>query len=158
MRCDLAAAGSALPTLPVPVLLTPDPLRLARFYVDVLEFELLQHIVGVFAALRCGSLPLQVWGRQDARPACTRVLLEDGDMSIFELHRRLMRTAPALVDSHAPQSTPWGAWQFRLTDLDANQLLFMQWPREAAPTGSDRDLRGVHRSRARQGGTTGSAE
>lgn len=147
MRCDLGVGGTALPTLPVPVLLTPNPLRLARFYVHALEFELLQHIVGVFASLRRGSLPLQVWGREDAKPACTRVLLEDGDVSIFKIHQQLMRTAPALLDSPWPRAMPWGAWQFRLTDIDANQLLFMQWPEGArlaagddqAPSGLSKD-------------------
>lgn len=128
MRCDVVAAEAALPGMPVPVLLSPDPLRLARFYVHVLEFELLQHIVGVFASLRCGAFRLQIWGRQDARPACTRILLEDGDASIFDVHRHLMRTAPALVDTPSPRRMPWGAWQWRLTDIDGNQLLFIQWP------------------------------
>ena len=137
MRCDVAAAEAALPTMGVPVLLSPDPLRLARFYVHVLEFELLQHIVGVFAALRCGSLPLQVWGRPDAKPACTRILLETGDACIFDIHRRLMRTAPALVDAPSPQRMAWGAWRLRLTDIDGNQLLFMQWPEGARIEGPD---------------------
>lgn len=131
MRADVAATVAALPTFPVPVLLSPDPLRLARFYVHVLEFELVQHIAGVFAALRCGVLPLQIWGRADAKPACTRVLLESGDASIFDVHRHLARTAPALLDAPSPQRTPWGAWHLRLTDIDGNQLLFIQWPESA---------------------------
>jgi hypothetical protein len=137
MRCDLAAAGGALPTLPVPVLLSPDPLRLARFYVHVLEFELVQHIVGVFASLRGGALPLQIWGRQDAKPGCTRILLETGDTSIFEVHRQLVRTAPALLDASSPQLMPWGARQLRMTDIDGNQLLFIQWPECARVADTD---------------------
>jgi len=137
MRCDVSAAGTALPALPVPVLLSPDPLRLARFYVHVLEFDLLQHIVGVFASLRCGSLPLQIWGRHDARPACTRILLETGDASIFEVHQQLMRTAPALVEPSSPRLMPWGAWQLRMTDIDGNQLLFIQSPQCARVGGID---------------------
>lgn len=131
MRCDLSFDGEALPTLPMPVLFTPDPLRLARFYVHALEFELVQHIVGVFAALRSGSLPLQVWGRQDARPTRTRVILEEGDASVFDVHGQLMRVAPALLDTPAPRRMPWGAWQFCLTDIDANRLVFVQPERPA---------------------------
>lgn len=127
MRCELALAGSLLPTQPVPVLLTRDPLRLARFYVHALEFELVQHIVGVFASLRSGSLPLQVWGRQDAQPTRTHVTLEEGDASIFDVHRQLQRVAPALLDTPVPRRTQWGPWQFCLTDIDGNRLLFQQW-------------------------------
>jgi hypothetical protein len=128
MRCDLAVGATALPTMPVPVLVTADPLRLARFYVHALEFELVQHIVGVFASLRSGSLPLQLWGRKDAPPARARILLESGDPSIFDLHRRLMRVAPALVDARTPRRTVWGVWQFCLTDIDGNRLEFIEWP------------------------------
>lgn len=128
MKCDLALAGARLPTLPVPLLLSTDPLRLARFYVHVLEFELAQHIVGVFAFLRSGTLPLQVWGSADARPGRSRILLEPGDPSIFDVHRQLARVAPALVDARAPRRHAWGAWQFCLTDIDGNRLEFLQWP------------------------------
>lgn len=138
MKCDVALAGTALPTLPVPVLLTPDPLRLARFYVHALEFELAQHIVGVFASLRSACFPLQVWGRQDARPARTQVVLEEGDAPIFDVHRHLLRVAPALLDTPSLRRTSWGAWQFCLTDIDGNQLRFMQWTgrRDSPPDGS----------------------
>lgn len=140
MRCELTYGATELPTLSHPVLLSPDPLRLARFYVHALEFELVQHIVGVFAALRSGALPLQVWGRQDARPGRTSVLLEHGDASIFDLHRQLMRVAPALLDTRLPRRMPWGAWQFCLTDIDGNQLQFSQWrEHDQAGAPGDRD-------------------
>lgn len=126
MRCQATFGGTELPVLPSPVLLSRDPLRLARFYVHALEFELVQHIVGVFASLRSGALPLQVWGRQDACPGRTSVLLEPGDACIFTMHRQLMRVAPALLDSRLPRRMPGGGWQFRLTDIDGNQLLFEQ--------------------------------
>ncbi|HEX7892205.1 MAG TPA: hypothetical protein VF522_22840 [Ramlibacter sp.] len=122
----------------VPVVLTADPLRLARFYVHALEFELAQHIVGVFASLRSASFPLQVWGRRDARPARTRIVLEEGDAPIFDIHRHLWRVAPALLDGSSPQRTCCGAWQFRLTDIDGNQLVFMQWAGKAARAAAPR--------------------
>lgn len=119
--------GTALPTQSVPVLFSPDPVRLARFYAYALEFQITQHIVGVFALLRSPALPLQIWGRRDAKPTCTQVILEEGDPTIFDVHRQLARVAPALIDAQRPMRTPWGAWQFGMTDIDANQLLFMQW-------------------------------
>lgn len=142
MRCDVALDGRALPTQPVPVLLSADPLRLARFYVHALEFELLQHIAGVFASLRSGALPLQVWGRHDAQPARTCITLEEQDASIFDVHRQLLRVAPALLDTPSPRRTAWGPWQFCLTDIDANQLLFLQWsPRERRTGGAGKAAR-----------------
>lgn len=127
MRCDIALAGTPLPTQLVPVLLSRDPLRLARFYVHALEFELVQHIVGVFACLRSAALPLQVWGRQDAQPTRAHVTLEEGDASIFDVHRQLQRVAPALLDTPTPRQVHWGPWQFCLTDIDGNRLVFQQW-------------------------------
>lgn len=127
MRCDVSVAGSVLPPLPVPVLLTPEPSRLARFYVHALEFEMVQHIAGVFALLRSGTFSLQVWGRRNAPPSRSRVTLDEGDASIFDVHRQLVRVAPALLDAPSPQRTPWGAWRFALTDIDANRLEFTQW-------------------------------
>jgi hypothetical protein len=137
MKCGLSFAGAELPTLPCPVLLSRDPLRLARFYIHALEFELVQHIVGVFASLRSAALPLQVWGRQDARPGRTNVILEQDDPSIFDVHRQLLRVAPALLDSRSPRRMPWGAWQFGLTDIDGNQLQFVQWRRGAHAPADD---------------------
>lgn len=146
MKCELAFAGAGLPTLPCPVLLSRDPLRLARFYIHALEFELVQHIVGAFASLRSAALPLQVWGRRDAHPGRTTVVLEQGDASIFDVHRQLVRVAPALLDSRSPRPMAWGAWQFGLTDIDGNQLLFVQWrdgPPPADAARSHRILRGT---------------
>lgn len=141
MKCELAFAGAGLPTLPCPVLLSRDPVRLARFYIHALEFELVQHIVGVFACLRSAALPLQIWGRHDARPGRTSVILEQDDASIFDVHRQLMRVAPALLDSRSPRAMAWGAWQFGLTDIDGNQLLFVQWRDDPPPAGASRSQR-----------------
>ena len=126
----MALAGTAVPPLPFPTLFSVDPSRLARFYAHALDFQILQHIPGVCAFLRNGTLPLQVWGRQDARPSCAHVTLDaPDDPSIFDIHGELMRAAPALVDVRSPRAMPWGAWQFCLTDIDGNRLTFTQWPR-----------------------------
>lgn len=129
MKCDLSLGGAALPTLPLPVLVSPQPLRLVRFYVHALEFQLHQHIPGVFAALSSGLLPLQVWGRRDARRSRACVTLEPGDPSVFDLHRQLRRVGPALLDGPSPRALGPHGWQFLLTDIDGNQLVFTQWGR-----------------------------
>lgn len=141
MRCDVALAGTALPPLPFPTLFSPDPSRLARFYAHALDFQILQHIPGVCAFLRSGTLPLQIWGRKDAQPACAHVTLEEDDASIFDIHTELLRAAPSLVDGSSPRAMPWGAWQSCLTDIDGNRLVFTQWPRAKAKARAAREPR-----------------
>lgn len=138
MRCETASPGLSLPALPVPLLVTREPGRLALFYAGVLGLDLVHHVPGAFAFLRGGGLALQLWGRPDAAPGCASVTLEDGDASIFEIHANLARAAPALLDG-SPRRMPWGGWQFRLSDIDGNRLVFLQWgaraqePRRGSP-------------------------
>ena len=34
---------------------------------------------------------------------------------------------PQQLDEVAPELKPWGAWEFILTDLDGNRLVFLEW-------------------------------
>jgi hypothetical protein len=52
--------------------------------------------------------------------------LDEPGQCIFQLHARPARHARALLDA-PPQLRPWGAWEFRLTDIDGNRLVFVQW-------------------------------
>lgn len=127
MRCESASGGESLPCLPTPVLFTSDLQRLSAFYEVAAGFELLQHVPGVCATLRRAGLVLQLWARAGRSPGHSWITLEAGDPSIFELHRQLAQQAQPLLDCLAPQLSTWGAWEFGLTDIEGNRLVFVQW-------------------------------
>lgn len=46
---------------------------------------------------------------------------------MFEVHARLAQHARGALGEDAPRLRPWGAWEFSLTDIEGNRLIFVQW-------------------------------
>lgn len=116
-----------LPALAIPMLRTPQLGRAVAHYREAAGFTLAQHVPGVVALLRHGPLCLQLWQSQaPVAPALCRVPLDGVQAEVFDIHRRLARTARAWIDG-TPRLTPWGAWEFSATDAEGNCLVFVQW-------------------------------
>ncbi len=99
-------------------------------YRDVMGFSVCQHIPGVLAVLRLGSLRLHLWQRaaptltlHPGKPVtCYRVPCE----SVFDLYKSLANRVPERIAA-APTLKPWGAWECEVRDGDGNVLRLVQW-------------------------------
>ena len=116
-----------LPALAIPMLRTPQLARAVAHYREAAGFTLAQHVPGVVALLRHGPLCLQLWQSEAVVPPARCCVPLDGvQADVFDIHRRLARTARGWIDG-APQLMPWGAWEFNATDAEGNRLVFVQW-------------------------------
>lgn len=140
-----------LPTLTVPVLRTADLRRLTAFYCHAMDFRLLQEVPGVLAYMAHGPVRMQLWQSAGVVRDTCRITLDGPEENVFQIYRRLSGSARALLHESAPRLKPWGAWEFALTDIDGNRLMFVQWgrkivPAQTAPRSPD------HRSPSQPGG------
>lgn len=122
-----------------PILRTRNLRQLVTFYVEALDFRVVQMVPDVVALLACGPFQIQLWQSQRASGRCLATLAA-GAGTIFDLHARLARHGRSLL-SGAPQLKVWGAFEFSLVDYEGNQLVFLQWV-----AGTD-DRRGRARAR-----------
>jgi catechol 2,3-dioxygenase-like lactoylglutathione lyase family enzyme len=110
----------------IPIVRTAHLPRLVAFYVEALGFRLVQQVPHVVALLACGPVRLQLWQSPCAGGRCV-LTLDGAGGNVFAVHAHLRRLGRHLLSGNGPELKPWGAWEFTLTDLDANQLVFMQW-------------------------------
>lgn len=123
-----------LPVLAIPMLRAPQLGRAVAHYREAAGFTLAQQVPGVVALLRHGPLCLQLWQSEaPVLPVLCRVPLDGIQAGVFDIHRRLARTARAWIDG-APRMKPWGAWEFSATDAEGNRLVFVQWVLSSAFT------------------------
>jgi hypothetical protein len=121
----------------IPIVRTTHLRRLVVFYVEALGFRVLQEVPHVVALLAHGRLRLQLWQSDFAGSRCA-ITLDGAGATIFDVHTRLAKVGRHLLSGNAPQLKPWGAWEFTLTDLDANQLVFLQWAGSCASFSASR--------------------
>jgi hypothetical protein len=126
---------------------TPCLARAVADYTQVLGFECLQQVPGVYARLVHGPLCVQLWacgavpGRWE-RVSPQHKAFEPGHhrveiVGIHALHERLRKAllAPCRtslagrtalhahrLDATTPEWQPWGAWEARVQDVDGNVL------------------------------------
>lgn len=108
-----------------PILRTRNLHQLVTFYVEALDFRVVQLVPHVAALLSCGSFQLQLWQWERASGRCVATL-EAGTRTIFDLHARFARHGRSLL-SGPPELRAWGAFEFGLVDFEGNQLVFLQW-------------------------------
>jgi len=116
-----------VPTMTVPALCTANLAQLLAHYRDEWGFEVVQHVPGVVAFVRHGPVSLQLWQRAGRFQRDCRIRLDGQDANVFQVHARLARQARRALGEEAPQLRPWGAWEFSLTDIEGNRLIFVQW-------------------------------
>lgn len=110
---------------PDPVLRTRNLHQLVAFYVEALDFRVVQLVPHVAALLSCGSFQIQLWQSESASGRCVATLEADRH-TIFELHARMARHGRSLL-SGPPELRAWGAFDFGLVDFEGNHLVFLQW-------------------------------
>lgn len=102
-------------------------------YTQVLGFDVVQHIPGVYARLVHGPLCVQLWacgatpGRWESAAAPHKPFAPGHHrveiVGIHALHERLRKGLHAhRLDAAAPEWQPWGAWEARVQDADGNVL------------------------------------
>lgn len=108
-----------------PTLRTRNLQQLVTFYVEALDFRVVQLVPHVVALLSCGPLRIQLWQSKCASGRCVATLAA-GRSTIFDLHAQLARYGRSLL-SGPPELRAWGAFEFSLVDLEGNQVVFLQW-------------------------------
>ena len=144
---SLQGEGTPVSRVSVADVRTPCLRRAVADYTQVLGFQCLQHVPGVFSRLVHGPLCVQLWacgavpGRWE-RPAPGDRGFEPGHhrVDIAGIHALQASLRQAVLGpcrtglagrtplhahrlaADAPQWQPWGAWETTLTDIDGNVL------------------------------------
>lgn len=116
-----------VPAMTVPAVCTPNLAQLLAYYRDQLGFQVAQEVRGVLAFLRHGPVRLQLWQRTGQSLRDCRIQLDGQGCNVFQVHARLAQHARSALGEDAPKLRPWGAWEFSLTDIEGNRLIFVQW-------------------------------
>lgn len=116
-----------VPAMSIPAICTPDLTRLLAYYRDGLGFQVCQEVRGVLALIEQGAVRLQLWQRAGKFQGDCRIRLDGQDANVFQVHARLAQHARGALGEAAPRLRPWGAWEFSLTDVEGNRLIFVQW-------------------------------
>lgn len=116
-----------VPAMTVPAVCTPDLTRLLAYYRDRLGFQVIQEVRGVLALIQHGPVRLQLWQRAGEFQGDCRIRLDGHQANVFQVHARLAQNARSALGEKAPRLRPWGAWEFNLTDIEGNRLIFVQW-------------------------------
>lgn len=116
-----------VPAMTVPAVCTPNLAQLLAYYRDQLGFQVIQEVRGVLAFIQHGPVRLQLWQRAGKFQGDCRIRLDGQDANVFQVHARLAQHARSALGEEAPRLRPWGAWEFSLTDIEGNRLIFVQW-------------------------------
>lgn len=108
-----------------PILRTRNLDQLVTFYVEALDFRVVQKVPHVAALLSCGAFQIQLWKSDCANGRCVATLAA-GTHTIFDLHARMAKHGRSLL-SGPPELRAWGAFEFSLVDFAGNHLVFLQW-------------------------------
>lgn len=116
-----------VPAMTVPAVCTPNLMQLLAYYRDQLGFQVIQEVRGVLAFVQHGPVRLQLWQRAGQFRRDFRIRLDGQGCNVFQVHARLAQHARGALGEDAPRLRPWGAWEFSLTDIEGNRLIFVQW-------------------------------
>lgn len=118
--------NQAVPAMAVPAVCTPNLARLLAWYRE-LGFRVSQEVRGVLAFIEQGPVRLQLWQRAGQLQRECFIRIDGRGASVFDIHAALAQRDRRALGEGAPRLRAWGAWEFSLTDIEGNRLVFVQW-------------------------------
>lgn len=115
-----------VPAMAVPALCTANLERLLAWYRE-LGFRVIQEVRGVLAFIGHGPVRLQLWQRAGPPRHECFIRLDGPGANVFDVHAALAQHARRALGEAAPRLRAWGAWEFSLTDIEGNRVVFVQW-------------------------------